>query len=243
LSEFVKLVKDGRLATLTLNRPDCGNLISNEMGAEMAGLLDQCRDATLIVLRGAGRNFCLGRDGAAMRALGPMKTALDYRRGNTEPALAVYAAFRRAPAPVLGIVQGRAAGLGCALAGLCDITLAADDASFQLPEMDHGIPPCLAMSALLDHLSPKQIAWLVYSTDAIDAQRALMVGLVSTLVPAGQLEHAADAFIKKTLARKPAAVPAVKEYLKSAPRMDHQAASDFASSLLANVLASGDPPH
>lgn len=243
MSDFVRLERQGPLATIILNRPDCGNLISNAMGAEIAGLLHTCRDATLVVLRGAGKDFCLGRDGAAMRALGPMKTALDMRRGNTEPALALYAAFRRLPAPVLGIVQGRAVGLGCALAGLCDVTLAADDASFQLPEMDHGIPPCLAMSALLDHLAPKQIAWLVYSTDAIDAQRALSVGLVSTLVPAARLEQEAAAFIQKTLGRKPAAVPAVKEYLKSAPRMDHQAASDFGSNLLANVLASGDPPH
>lgn len=240
----MRLERDGALATLTLTRPDCGNVISNAMGAEISGLLDRCHDATLLVLRGAGADFCLGRDGAAMRAEAPsLKTALDYRRGNTEPALALYAAFRRLPAPVLGVVQGRAVGLGCALAGLCDITIAADNASFQLPEMDHGIPPCLAMSALLDHLSPKQIAWLVYSTEAIDAQRALAMGLVSTLVPAAQLEQAADAFVKKTLGRKPAAVPAVKEYLKSAPRMDHQAASDFGSNLLANVLASGAPPH
>lgn len=243
MSDFVKLERDGRLATITLNRPDIGNLISNEMGAEISGMLETCRDATLIVVRGAGKDFCLGRDSAAMRAAGPMKTALDMRRGNTEPALALYAAFRRVPAPVLGVVQGRAVGLGCALAGLCDVTLAADDAQFQLPEMEHGIPPCLAMSALLDRLSPKQIGWLVYSTELVDAQRALTMSLVSKVVPAAKLEDEAKAFIKKTLARKPAAVPAVKEYLKSAPRMDHQAASDFGSNLLANVLASGDPPH
>jgi enoyl-CoA hydratase/carnithine racemase len=243
VSDFVLLQQDGPLTTITLNRSDCGNLISNEMGGVIGNMLDAAHDARLIVLRGTGSDFCLGRDSAALRAAGPLNTALDARRLNTEPALKLYAAFRRVPAPVLGIVQGRAIGLGCALAALCDVTLAADDATFQLPEMNHGIPPCLAMSALLDHLSPKQIAWLVYSTEAVDARRALAMGLVSDIVPAAELEEKAQAFIRKTLVRKPAAVPAVKEYLRSAPRMDHQAASDFGSNLLAGVLASGEPPH
>jgi enoyl-CoA hydratase/carnithine racemase len=107
-----------------------------------------------------------------------------------------------------------------------------------LPEMDHGIPPCLAMSALIGNLTPKAIMYLVYSTELIDAQRALTMGLVSKLVPARDLAHEVDAFIKKTLSRVPAAVPAVKEYMRSAPRMEPQAAADFGSNLLAGVLSS-----
>jgi enoyl-CoA hydratase/carnithine racemase len=80
--------------------------------------------------------------------------------------------------------------------------------------------------------------YLVYSTEVIDAQRALMMGLVSKIVPRGDLAKEADAFIAKTLSRVPAAVPAVKEYMRSAPRMEPQAAADFGSNLLAGVLAS-----
>src|SRR5262249_54808449 len=192
----------------------------------------------LIVLRGAGENFCLGRDSAALRAAGPFKTALDMRRGNTEPALAVYGAFRRVTVPVLGIVQGRAIGFGCAPAGLCDVTIVSDDSLYQLPEMDHGIPPCLAMSALLGNVGPKAIMYLVYSTELVDAGRALAMGLVSKVVARADLENEADAFIKKTLARVPTAVPAVKEYMRSAPRMEPQAAADFGSTLLSGVLSS-----
>jgi enoyl-CoA hydratase len=238
VSDFVRCEKSAGVTSITLNRADCGNLVSNAMGAEIAGMLDAAADSRLIVLRGAGDDFCLGRDTAAMRAAGPLKTALDVRRGNTEPALLVYGAFRRTTVPVLGIVQGRAIGFGCALAGLCDITIAGEDARFQLPEMDHGIPPCLAMSALIGNLTPKAIMYLVYSTELIDAQRALTMGLVSKLVPARDLAHEVDAFIKKTLSRVPAAVPAVKEYMRSAPRMEPQAAADFGSNLLAGVLSS-----
>ena len=237
MSQFVRCEK-GPVTTITLSRPDCGNLVSNEMGAEIAAMIEAASDSRLIVLRGAGNDFCLGRDSAAMRAAGPLKTALDTRRGNTEPALNVYGAFRRGTVPVHGVVQGRAIGFGCALAGLCDVTIASDDARFQLPEMDHGIPPCLAMSALLGNVTPKGIMYLVYSTELVDAQRALMMGLVSKVVRKRNLQKEVDAFIKKTLARVPAAVPAVKEYMRSAPRMEPQAAADFGSNLLAGVLSS-----
>lgn len=238
MSDFVRCEQAGGVTTITLNRPDCGNLVSNDMGAEIAGMIAAAAASRLIVLRGAGDDFCLGRDSAALRAAGPFKNSLDMRRHNTEPALAVYGAFRRTTIPVLGIVQGRAIGFGCALAGLCDVTIASDDARFQLPEMDHGIPPCLAMSALLGNVTPKAIMHLVYSTEMVDAQRALGMGLVSKIVARDGLRSEADTFIKKTLARVPAAVPAVKEYMRSAPRMEPQAAADFGSNLLAGVLSS-----
>jgi enoyl-CoA hydratase/carnithine racemase len=238
MSDFVRSDTANGITTITLNRADCGNLVSNAMGAEIAGMIDGAAGSRLIVLRGEGNDFCLGRDTAAMKAQGPAKTAIDVRRLNTEPALFAYSAFRRTTVPVLGVVQGRAIGFGCALAGLCDITIASDDATFQLPEMDHGIPPCLAMSALLGNVTPKGIMYLVYSTETIDVQRALAMGLVSKVVPKGDLQNEADAFIKKTLGRVPAAVPAVKEFMRSAPRMEPQAAADFGSNLLAGVLSS-----
>ena len=241
MTDFIRCEIAGALTTITLNRPDCGNLVSNAMGAELAAMIDAAAATSrLIVLRGAGADFCLGRDAAALRAAGPFRTALEMRRGNTEPALAVYGAFRRVTVPVLAVVQGRAIGFGCALAALSDVTLASNDSTFQLPEMDHGIPPCLAMSALLDNVAPKAIMHLVYSTEAVDAERALNMGLISKVVTRRKLELEAAAFIKKTLARVPAAVPAVKEYMRSAPRMDPQAAADFGSNLLAGVLSSAE---
>ena len=241
MSDFVRSDTANGITTITLNRADCGNLVSNAMGAEIAGMIDAAAGSRLIVLRGEGNDFCLGRDTAAMKAQGPAKTAIDVRRLNTEPALFVYSAFRRTTVPVLGVVQGRAIGFGCALAGLCDVTIASEDATFQLPEMDHGIPPCLAMSALLGNVTPKGITYLVYSTETIDVQRALAMGLISKVVEKADLQKEADAFIQKTLSRVPATVPAVKEFMRSAPRMEPQAAADFGSNLLAGVLSSSVP--
>ena len=86
------------------------------------------------------------------------------------------------------MVQGRALGFGCALAALCDITLASDAATFQVPEMAHNILPTMVMSSLIDRVPPKALTYLVYSTAVIGAMRALSVGLVSEIVPAADLE-------------------------------------------------------
>jgi len=229
--------KDGEVATITLNRPDVGNLMTNEMGATLASMLDSASGSKLVVLRGAGKDFCLGRD-LPLPDARTAPTALAVRQGNTEPALRTYAAFRRNTVPVLGVVTGGAIGFGCALAAACDLTFAAEDARFQLPEMNHGIPPCLAMSALIDRVPRKAIMDMVYSTDPFDARRALAIGLVSRVVPAQDLQKEVDRFVAGVATRSTATLLAVKEYMRSAPSMEPQAAADFASNLLSNVVSS-----
>lgn len=236
MADSILLDRDGPVTTITLNLPETGNLVSNEMGAELAAMIagadDDCR---LIILRGAGENFCIGRE-VARPATKP--TALDIRANVTEPALELYAAFRRSRIPILGVIQGRAEGFGCAVAALCDMTFAADDARFKVPEMDRDLPPTLLMSALADRMSRKTVMYLVYSRDEIDAETAFTMGMISRVVPAAELDSAVDGLVRTLSDNSPAAIRAVKEYMRSAPDMDRQGASDFASNLLANVLAS-----
>ena len=124
VSDFVLCEKAGAVMTITLNRPEQGNAVSNAMGGEIIRMLDDAGDAKLIVLRGAGKDFCRGRDIASLKAAGPLKTVVEFRAGNATPALALFGAFRRVPQPVLAVVQGKALGLGCGLAGVADITIA-----------------------------------------------------------------------------------------------------------------------
>src|SRR5262249_35380304 len=146
MSAQVLCGEDGGVTTITLNRPDVGNRITNEMVLTVARMIDAAAGSHAIVLRGAGADFCLGRE--LPPGAGDVPTALEAREVQAAPILKLAEAFTRASAPVVGVVRGRTTGGGCALAGLCDLTLASDDATFQLPEMQHGIPPCLAMAAL-----------------------------------------------------------------------------------------------
>ena len=230
---------DGTLS-LWLNDPENGNSLTAEMGDEISAVLDGL-DASIKLVRfsGAGADFCRGRTSPPLdRATA---TALDFRRVITEGPLKLYTALKEARAPIVGVVQGRAFGVGFALAALCDITIAADDATFAIPELGHGIVPTLVMSALIGRVPEKSIAALVLTQETISAERAQTLGVVTSAVPLAQLEAEAHNTIERLNKAPVDALRAVKEYLRTAPRMDPQAASAYAASLIATVQTSRRP--
>lgn len=237
MSESIICTAEGGITRITLNRPDDGNRVSDPVAVELTELVNAvAKESKVIVLQAAGDDFCLGRAGMGNRPASPPE-AYDLRAQN-ETIFDFYNAFRRAPVPVIGVVQGGAIGFGCAVAGLCDITIAADNARFQLPEMSHNIMPTMAMSALIDRVPRKALVHLVYSTAEIDAQRALTFGLASDVVPLAGLADAADA-LAQGLASKPLpALTAVKEYARSAMHLDIHAATDLARNLHATINTS-----
>jgi enoyl-CoA hydratase/carnithine racemase len=228
---------DRGITTVTLNRPEIGNRLTNDMAATLAGMIDAAHGARVIILRGAGNDFCLGRD---LPHPDPAKppSAIDVRNNDTEPMLGLFARFHRTSVPIVAAVQGRVQGGACAIVGLCDVVIASDDASFVLPEMQRGIPPCLAMSALARRVPRKALTHLVYSCEPIDAQTALSIGIVSRVVRRAGLEAELQAFIAKLTGYSEATVRTVKEYMRSAPELEPQAAADLASNIMATVLSS-----
>jgi enoyl-CoA hydratase len=233
MAEPILKEKHGDITTIILNRPEAGNRQTDATWAEATKMLEAAaQDSRVILFKGAGDDFCLGRE--AMGQPGPVLEAYGVR-DRSETIFNLYGAFRNAKAPIIGVVQGRAVGLGCALAALCDITLASDKARFQLPEMSHRIMPTIAMSALVDRLPRKAATYLVYSTQEIDAQKALMFGLVSNVVPASELDAAVASLVEHFKKTPLAALLAVKEYARSAFSMSTQAANDFARNLHATV--------
>jgi enoyl-CoA hydratase len=200
----------------------------------MAGMIaGAAEDSKYVVLRSAGADFCLGRDSAG-RPSTPPKDALEYR-GNSEVVFDFYNAFRKTPIPVVGVVQGRALGFGCAMASLCDITIAADSARFALPEMGHNIMPTMAMSALTDRIGLKSLLYITYTTEEIDAETARAWGLVSKVAPLDQLDAAVDRVLVALNRAKPAALRAVKEFGFAAQNMDQETANGYAGNLHATI--------
>ena len=236
MSNLILCEREGDVTTITLNRPEIGNRVSDPMASQLADTIDAAaKESRLILIKGAGEEFCLGRE--AMGQQGALPEAYKLR-GKIKVIFNCFDAFRRSRAPVIGVVQGRAVGFGCALAALCDITIASEKARFQLPEMAHNIMPTIAMSALVDRVPRKALIYLVYSTDEIDAHKALSFGLVSNVVPWDKLKSVANHLVD---ALKKLPVPAriaVKEYAKSAYSMDTGAANDFARNLHATINSS-----
>ena len=237
----IRTALEGTTWRVVLNRPDCGNLVTSAMVDLLhAAITSIPREAKLLVLCGAGADFCKGRDYAHAPEQGKegrAPTAVAIRANMTAPITALYGAIHRVPVPTLALVQGVAQGFGTALAGSCDITVASDEATFRLPEMGGGLPPTLAMTALW----PRAIAslpWLVYTGSTISASRAREAGLVDETVATGTLAARGTA-IANTIGAQPAeAIAAVKEYLLAAREAGPDARAALGASLFAGVLSS-----
>jgi enoyl-CoA hydratase len=126
------------------------------------------------------------------------------------------------------------------MAGVADLTIAADTARFSLPEMDGNLPPTLAISAVLDKIPPKRLLHMVTTRAEIDARDALGMGLISEVAPAAGLDAALAATLAKLTDRRRAALAALKEYMNIAPHIDTAAQARFGASLMSVVLASPD---
>jgi enoyl-CoA hydratase len=231
--------QDGQILHVTLNQPERGNAVSDAMVAELTGIIEGAeKTSSVVVLRGAGKDFCIGR--ATMGAAPQGNPDAYERRTFSDVVFDCYGALRNAKVPVIAVVQGRALGFGCAVAAACDITLASDKAVFQVPEMAHNILPTMVMSSFVDRVPRKAISYLVYSTAEISPERALSFGIVSDVVPAAKLDEAVATLCAAILKAPRPAILGVKEYVKTAPDLAVFGAVEFARNLHATVNSSGE---
>lgn len=235
--EHVVITRRDGLLDITLARAEKGNSLSLEMGqAIVAALRAVDDDIKLVKLSAQGPDFCTGRD-SPIPGLGPKPNGELLRQAVALPPLELYDAIKAVPVPVLAVVKGRAIGAGCALACVADLTLASDDAQFQVPEMERDIPPTLVMAALVDRVPLKSLSWLVYSRETLNAQQAQAAGLVQQVVPAGALEAATARLEQTLLSNNGVALRAVKQFLTLAPDMPSQTASGLAAHVVANAIS------
>ncbi len=240
MSDGYSLTQDGAIARVTFERPEKGNLLTLSMLTDIA---KDIRDAgssqniNVLVVRGNGDDFCRGRDPDGAPE-GKLNTALEMREALIEPILGVYSAIRNAEVPVVTGIQGLANGLGCGITAISDVSIAAENARFAMPEMRANLPPTLAMLAHLDRIPPKSLLGMVYSADSIDANRAVSIGLVSEVVPPANLDVEVEGLLKKLAGYERASVVTCKSYLKSAKNSDYPTANDLAGNLLSVVLSS-----
>jgi len=238
MNEAVLVRREGAVLTLELNRPADGNLLDAAMGATIVQQLAQLDpEVRLVCLRGAGADFCAGRVSPTPPKGGAVPSAEQLRQKVALPALALYDAIKAVPVPTVAVVQGRALGVGTALAAVCDITLASEDASFAIPEMERDIPPTLVMAALCDRVPPKTLAWMVLSRRTLNGVEAQAAGLITAAFPAAALDREVHAAIETIAACGAVALRACKQYLQHAPAMSPAAASAFAGHLAGTALS------
>jgi len=235
MSDLILSERRGDGTYITINRADVNGVITDAMAADLADMIDEAgRTSKFIVYRSAGADFCTGRDrGVNVRP----KEALDYK-DSSEDVFGFYDSFRRVPIPVIAAVQGRALGMGCSIAALCDIAIACDDARFALTEMANKTLPTIAMSGLVDRVGRKGISYLTYTALEIDAHTALAYGIVSLVVPKADLDATLTRVIEAVGHAPLPALHAAKEYIGVAPDLDTRTAAAYAKNLHATVNTS-----
>jgi enoyl-CoA hydratase len=202
---------DDPVTIVTLNRPDKLNAINKELRLELTEALqraDADAKTSVVLLRAAGRSFCVGYD------IGPGNIDESMRHD----ALKWHAFLRECLAlemlpwdmkkPVIAAAQGHALGGGFELAMFCDLTLAAEDAQFGEPEIRFSTAgPAIVAPWLIGY---KRARELIYFGDNIDAKTALDLGLVNRVVPAGELASASLKYAKRLSLISPEALCAAK---------------------------------
>lgn len=237
MSEFdFKVTRDGALARIDLNRPEEGNALTRAMMVRLAALLRELGstpDINVVAIGGRGPQFCRGRDGRGESRAG--MTPYEVRVKMMGAVLDSYQAVWDVPVPVVALVHGDALGYGAAVAVGCDITLAASNARFAFPEIEHDIPPTMAMCAALGKIQAKALTYLIYSAEQIDAPQAVTLGLASKVLPQETFAADADAFLAKLAGRPRLVLETIKRYHAKAAHLTPDMASEYAGTLMALV--------
>ena len=206
---------DGVL-TLTLNRPDALNSFTVEMKEELlAALKEAARDKSVrvVILTGAARAFSAGQDLKERGAPGVADLGTELRTRYNPIILAM----RGLEKPIIGAINGVAAGAGVSVALACDIVIASESASFIEAFGPVGLVPDTGSTWLLPRLvGYARAAEMVFTAEPVDARTAERMGLVNRVVPADQLLDEARSLAAKLASASPRALALAKRGLNRA---------------------------
>ena len=227
---------DGAIARITLNRPEKRNALDDEMlGAlkDSLALAAEEEQVRVVLLTGAGQDFCSGADLAALDRTADAGV-LDHLATARELA-DTFLKMRHHPKPIVAAVRGRAFAGGCGLATACDIILAAESAQFGYPEVKIGFIPAMVMAILRRSVSEKQAFELLTTGDSVGTVYAQSIGLINRVYPDEIFEANVEAYVELLAVRPASAVSLTKSLLYHIDGMTFDAAIEAGAR--ANALA------
>lgn len=183
------------VVTLTLDRPEKRNALNAVLVDELSDAIawaDADERVRVVLLRGAGKDFCAGADLEAMKEL--RAAGVSEQLEDADALGDLFLIIRRVSVPVLAAVQGHALAGGCGLASACDIVLASSEARFGYPEVKIGFVPAMVMAMLRRAVGEKRAYELVVSGRLIAADEAERYGLVQHVYAADEFDAASDEF-------------------------------------------------
>ena len=195
-SQAVIYTVEGPVALVTLNRPEKRNALDDAL---INGIKDSLREADadegvrVVVVTGAGADFCSGADLAALQKISDSSVTENLE--DARSLMELFALVRRVRVPVVAAVRGRALAGGCGLATACDLVLAARSARFGYPEVKIGFVPAMVMAILRRNVSEKRAFELIVRGAEIGADEAERVGLVNRVFEDAEFETEVENYV------------------------------------------------
>lgn len=213
MTSIVEVTHDGHVSTVTINRPEKLNALSQEVLSDLKAAIETLAgkdDVWAAVITGTGKAFVAGADIAAMKSM-------SAQQGREFGALGhgVFAAIENLRFPVIAAVNGFALGGGCELALSCDFIYASSKAKFGQPEVNLGIIPGFGGTQRLPRRVGSALAReLIYTGKMIDAAEALRIGLANAVFEPDELLAAATQTAAEVASKGPLAVAAAKRLIR-----------------------------
>ena len=204
-------VRDGALATVTLNRPKVHNAFNDAVIAELTRHLDDLAgdgNVRAVVLRANGGSFSAGADLEWMRRMADYDEAANV--ADARALAALMHALDRLPQPTLAVVQGPAFGGGVGLVACCDIAVAAETATFSLSEVKLGLIPAVISPYVVAAIGARAARRYFLTGERFSALEAQRLGLVHEVVPGHMLDAAATTVLDRLAEGGPQAQAAAK---------------------------------
>lgn len=208
---YILSSQSGGIVTLTLNRGDRFNPLSEEMMHALQAALDGIAkddSARVVILAATGKAFCAGHDLKQMRAA----PSMDYYKTLFDQCSRMMLTIQKMPQPVIARVQGIATAAGCQLVSMCDLAVAANSAKFAVSGVNFGLFCATPSVGLSRNVSRKHAMEMLLTGEFIDADTARERGLVNRVVPLDLLD-AEIAKLTASIVAKPAVAVAMGKQL------------------------------
>lgn len=236
----IRLAFEGRVATITLNRPEKRNAISFELIGDLLRALEEVAksDAIVLILTGTGKAFCSGLDLDNLKAL--LGRTPEQNLQDSQTMVQLFRSLYEFPKVTIAAVNGAAIAGGTGLALLCDFTLAVPEAKFGYTEVRIGFVPAIVSTFLLRQVGEKQARDLLLTGRIFGAEEAAKLGLINEIVPPDNLMARARELAAVLLENSASSLRATKQLLTDHARTELDAHIEAAVRENAGIRTTAD---
>ena len=229
----VESARDGAVMRITINRPERRNALNEDVCAGIAASLDAAEadpGVRLVVLTGAGdKAFCAGGD------LKPGADGAPFSLNAADPrhyVITLFQRMERCGLPTIARVNGHALAGGLGLVCACDMAIAAETASFGVPEVRIGLFPMMILSYMMRIIPRRKLFEMTITGEAFDAATARELDIVNYVVPLAELDTRLDWLIARIVDKSPTGIKLGKQAFRAIEDMPLAKAFEYTQLML-----------